>query len=69
MFDWHALYIAGRLRRRLALRQQRMLLRAGDHDVCVGRVVACGAPGAGPPLIFAGGAYLSISAHPGSSYR
>jgi flavin reductase (DIM6/NTAB) family NADH-FMN oxidoreductase RutF len=42
---------------------------AGDHDVCVGRVAACDAMGAGAPLVFAGGAYLSISAPSGSSYR
>jgi flavin reductase len=42
---------------------------AGDHDVCVGRVRAFDAMGTGAPLVFAGGAYLSISAEPGSSYR
>jgi 3-hydroxy-9,10-secoandrosta-1,3,5(10)-triene-9,17-dione monooxygenase reductase component len=42
---------------------------AGDHDVVVGRVAAFGAMGAGEPLVFAGGAYLSISAPGGSSYR
>ena len=42
---------------------------AGDHDVCVGRVPAFGAMDTGAPLVLAGGAYLSISAPQGSSYR
>ncbi|GAB3825998.1 flavin reductase family protein [Dactylosporangium cerinum] len=42
---------------------------AGDHDVCVGRVRAFAAMGTGAPLVFAGGAYLSISGRSASSYR